>query len=323
MAFCEKCGTRDKIHDIVVIQDWPKALTQTGTSEKVPTEIAYTSKGIRWGYDIPSHVARHMWTKLQLNGKIAGEAAAIKSELPSTSEDEHSPKLPEDIIADFLKGIKQNLIKNLEKTYGVELWKSFPITLVITFPAVWSDAAKDKTMDSVNKAGFNKAELPKLKKILTVTEPEAASLFTLKSLQGSLMLDQLTVGDAFIVCDMGGGTVDLISYRITGVNPIAIEEATVGTGAQCGGSFVDRGFLSWLEKKLGPDDFAKISDGLVAEQLQRTSLPAKLGKMMQEFRSNKNGFDGTEGYIMSLQPPLTEIEDEERGMYEGELTVSE
>lgn len=288
----------------------------------MPTEIAYTTNGIRWGFDIPAQIPRHMWTKLQLEGPGVGTAVVIKRELSSTCNREDARKPAADIIADFLKKIKQQLIKNLEKTYGVELWKSFLIDLVVTFPAVWSDAAKEKTMVSVTKAGFNATELPNLKNVLTVTEPEAAALYTLKSMKGSRMIEQLAVGDGFILCDMGGGTVDLIAYRVTGINPIAIEEATVGTGEQCGGTFVDRGFLEWLEKKLGPKYFEMLSGGFCADQLPHTSLPAKLGKMVREFRPMKCGFDGTEGCVISLQPPLTEIEDEERGMSDGELMMT-
>lgn len=305
-----------------MVQDFPKATTQNGASEKVPTEIAYTSNGIRWGFDIPAQTPRHMWTKLRLEGLSTGKAADIKREILSSSDDEEAQKLPEDIIADFLKGIKQQLIKNLERTYGTELWKSFSITLVITFPAVWSDAAKAKTIRAVSKAGFNKNELPKLAQTMTVTEPEAAAIYTLNSMKGTLITDNLGVGAGFIICDMGGGTVDLIAYRITGIEPFTMEEATVGTGEQCGGTFVDRGFLQWLEKRLGSDYFEKISNGFRASQLPQTSLPTKLGKMMQEFRPIKCGFEGTEDYVVSLPPTLSDIEDEERGMSDGELLIS-
>ena len=305
-----------------MIQDFPKATTQNGTSEKVPTEIAYTSNGIRWGFDIPAQIPRHMWTKLRLEGRSTGKAAMIKREILSSGDNEEAQKLPEDIIADFLKGIKQLLIKNLERTYGTELWKSFPITLVITFPAVWSDAAKEKTMRAVFKAGFNDNELPKLAHTMTVTEPEAAAIYTLGSMKGTRMLEKLHVGAKFLVCDMGGGTVDLIAYHVTETDPMTLEEASIGTGEQCGGTFVDRGFIQFLETKLGEDNFAKISNGFHASQLPHTALPAKLGKMMQEFRPLKCGFEGTEDYVITLPPPLSDLEDDERGISDGELMIS-
>ena len=38
------------------------------------------------------------------------------------------------------------------------------------------------------------------------------------------------VGDAFVLCDAGGGTVDLISYEITKLDPLELRELVPGTG---------------------------------------------------------------------------------------------
>ena len=40
----------------------------------------------------------------------------------------------------------------------------------------------------------------------------------------------LAVGDGFVVCDAGGGTVDLISYEITSLKPIELKELVGSTG---------------------------------------------------------------------------------------------
>lgn len=57
------------------------------------------------------------------------------------------------------------------------------------------------------------------------------------------MLINLQVGDVFVLCDAGGGTVDLISYKVTQTSPtFKIEEAAVGTGAKCGASFIEEVF---------------------------------------------------------------------------------
>ena len=34
----------------------------------------------------------------------------------------------------------------------------------------------------------------------------------------------LEVGDAFVICDAGGGTVDLISYEIVSLKPFKLKE---------------------------------------------------------------------------------------------------
>jgi hypothetical protein len=41
----------------------------------------------------------------------------------------------------------------------------------------------------------------------------------------------LQVGDALVLCDAGGGTVDLISYEITNLEPLELKELVPCTGA--------------------------------------------------------------------------------------------
>lgn len=59
-----------------------------------------------------------------------------------------------------------------------------------------------------------------------IKEPEAAALYTLHSLDFAL-----EEGDAFVVCDAGGGTVDLISYEVEEVHPyLRLKELVPGNG---------------------------------------------------------------------------------------------
>jgi molecular chaperone DnaK (HSP70) len=151
---------------------------------------------------------RHIWTKLLLDEPKAGEISKIVKEL-SLDEAQGTSKKPVDIIAEYLAHVKAHLIKNLDILYGKGLWMTLPITLVVTVPAVWSDAAKNATLQAVSKGGFNSTELPQLERTTLTTEPEAAALYTIQSLRGGIQDNQFAVGDGFIVCDMGGGTVDL------------------------------------------------------------------------------------------------------------------
>jgi hypothetical protein len=113
-----------------------------------------------------------------------------------------------------------------------------------------------------------------------------------------------------------------ISYRVAELEPTILEEATVGGGDQCGGTFVDRAFLRWLERRLGTTDFVKIA-GNRSEELPRTSLSPKLSRMLQDFvLEAKSGFSGTQNSYMRLPPPLSSIEeDSARGIVDGEIQV--
>jgi hypothetical protein len=319
VSFCETSDIGGLGKDIEVIKDWPLKQTRIGTKEKIPSEIAVLDSSL-WGALIPPQVPRHMWTKLELDRPQTGEAAKILREL--SLDDTEPRKKPVHIIAEFLGHVKAHLVKNLDDQYGKELWRTLPVTLVVTVPAVWSDAAKDSTMQAVRMAGFDTAGFPLLKRTILTTEPEAAAIYTMQSLRGSVQDDQFAVGDGFIVCDMGGGTVDMISYRVASLNPTTLEEATIGSGDQCGGSFVERKFIQSLERRLGTADFVTIA-GTRSDDLPRTSLTPKMSRMIQDFvLEAKGGFSGTEKNHIRLPSPLNSIEeDHARRIYGGEIEL--
>jgi molecular chaperone DnaK (HSP70) len=320
VSICETSNTGLLEKHIEVINDWPSRHTKIGTKEKVPSEIAYGPDGPQWGALIPPNVARHMWTKLELDRPQTGEAGRILQEQKVFAD--ILGKQPVDIVADFLALIKDHLVSNLDHQYGRELWSTLPITLVVTVPAVWSDVAKDRTLKAVNMAGFNPTEFAQLKRTIVTTEPEAAAIYTIKTLRGSAQDAQLAVGDGFIVCDMGGGTVDLISYRVAQLQPTTVEEVTVGNGDQCGGTFVDKAFLQWLERRLGTNDFVNIA-GCRSEDIPRTSLSTKAARMLQDFTLEvKSGFSGTEINFLRLPSPLSGVDDKDRGISDGEIRIN-
>lgn len=55
--------------------------------------------------------------------------------------------------------------------------------IILTPLQEWSDSAKAKTFRAITRAGFNKKYFPNLNEIILANEPEAASLFVLKSIQ--------------------------------------------------------------------------------------------------------------------------------------------
>jgi hypothetical protein len=320
VSFCEVSKSEADGQPIEIIHDWPSRHTKIGTREKVPSEVAYLIEGICWGSSIPPHEKREMWTKLELDDNRVGEAVKIAKELSSSG----ARKRPVDIVADFLGQVRAHLIKNLDNKFGPELWRTLSLTLVVTVPAVWSDIAKYRTLQAVDRAGFNSSQFPQLTNpILVTTEPEAAAIYTMRTLRGTAQNEQLVIGDGFIVCDMGGGTVDLIAYKVKSLKPTIIEEATIGNGAQCGGCFVDRAFLRWLECRLGTTDFIKIA-GCRSEEIPRIALSKKAAKILQDFTLEiKTGFSGTEVGYLNLPNPLSAIdEDEIRGIRDGEITVT-
>lgn len=57
------------------------------------------------------------------------------------------------------------------------------------------------------------------------------------------------------MCDAGGGTVDLIAYKVTQVAPLRVEESAVGTGGLCGSAFVNYRFEDHVKERLGMERY--------------------------------------------------------------------
>ncbi|KAG0637899.1 hypothetical protein HOY80DRAFT_907084 [Tuber brumale] len=327
VAFCDS-SAGGSIEGIQLIHNWP-GKAQNATNEKVPSQVAYGSfaegRTFEWGNRIPPRAERQVWTKLQLDeGQRREELkmllALLSGNLENMSiggsgEDDDNPPLypgkqPQDVVADFLTGVNEHVVQTLIKQFSHRLLCTLQIEIVITVPAVWSDRAKDLTFQAVGKAGLGEFKYT----TSMIAEPEAAAIYTLKSLKGGASGDDIQVGDHFVLCDAGGGTVDLISYRVSSVSPsFKVEEAAVGTGDKCGATFVDRNFKEWLKGKLGEANYKKIPK----EKLMIGS------KLMKEFEDAKTSFsgDGPEGLI-TVPSEVGITEDASRGIEDGEILIT-
>ncbi|KAL4786295.1 hypothetical protein BJX76DRAFT_355201, partial [Aspergillus varians] len=223
---------------ISVIESWP---SHTGTQEgissvKVPTELRYTEDSVEWGFQIPALVARYQWFKLGLDESN-----------PLVSTKSWGDKTPAELTEDYLSALYKQILYTLEQKLGAALLRTIPLEFSLTVPAIWTEAAKDKTLKACQKAGFIKNG----EDISLVSEPEAAAIYAIHGLDPH----GLKVGDSFVLCDAGGGTVDLISYKIIALTPtLKVEEITTGTGGPCGSTFLNRRFADFLTRKLGRED---------------------------------------------------------------------
>ncbi|CAG8843527.1 22619_t:CDS:2, partial [Gigaspora margarita] len=69
---------------------------------------------------------------------------------------------------------------------------------------------------------------------------------------------KLQSGASFLMCDCGGGTVDLTSRNV--LNDGTLGEITERTGGLCGSTFVDKQFRIFLEQKLGKIWIGELSE---------------------------------------------------------------
>jgi len=149
-------------------------------------------------------------------------------------------------ISDYLGAFHEYVAEKILQKFGPSYSrKSFRYCL--TVPAMWSDKSKDVMREAAIKANLvTRADHPD--RLLLVSEPEAAALYC-KFKCEQYDLDH---GDRFMICDAGGGTVDLIVYEIAmSSEGRSMSEVTKGHGASCGSIFIDLNFGKLLIEKFG------------------------------------------------------------------------
>ncbi|KAI9891436.1 MAG: hypothetical protein M1814_002755 [Vezdaea aestivalis] len=346
VAYCD--GFSQRLDSIELISDWP-GYRRNVTDEKVPSQIAYGSfegpDGIKtdrlWGNLIGPELQsdRYVWTKLLLDQDqdqeeplhnmlqklflfTAGTSQGVvapkdpSADAAATSPSPNKPtRQPLLVVTDFLTEVRKFVFQTMEERLGKVLFQTTDVEIVFTVPAVWSERARELTHRAVSNAAFGRSQNQSSNtKISIVTEPEAAAVYTMKSIKESVGGSSLQVGDHFILCDAGGGTVDLLSYRIKNLDPrFQIEEAAVGTGDKCGSTFVDRAFLKWLRNKIGDSAFENIPPNKVQEG----------SKIRREFEAIKHHFDGSVSDQYITVPREAKVKDDlAKGIEDGDITIT-
>lgn len=205
-----------------------------------------------------------------------------------------------DVIYDYLSAIHKHVMATLYRRIDRSVMQKSVVMFALTVPAIWSDAARKKTQEAASKAGMGKDPPPQI-----FSEPECAAIYALKDLDD---IDSLRCNDRILVCDAGGGTVDIITYDVLQINPLSIVECTTGTGDYCGSTFVDREFEKLLVRRMGSHYTAM--------------LPLHRHQVIKNFEAIKVAFrDEPEQKVFYVYLP-TIGDMEEIGVYSGNLHIS-
>lgn len=241
------------------------------TSDKVPTEISYVpppsrssstgsnnppntiprkpppapSAPYKWGFQPSPTTPRLRCLKLFLDRQQ--KLPSYISPLETSALLRSANKTVLEAVSDYLSALHTHTLDTLTRRYGSSFVATTPIDWVLTVPAVWGDAAKNATRRAAERAGMTTGPAGS-GGIRLISEPEAAAVYTLRAIQPNC----LNVGDNFIVCDAGGGTVDLIAYEISAMSPsLLLEESSIGTGGLCGSVFLNYAFEEHCRRRLG------------------------------------------------------------------------
>ncbi|MCJ1312954.1 hypothetical protein MMC25_006630 [Agyrium rufum] len=332
LAWCLDDGLNEpSIDDITVYKGWPG-----GNTTKVPSTYSYdkVEQGRpprkQWGHDIDrlSHVIR--WTKLSLgkqsseqellalrdllrsfspqNNQMSTTPAGLNAHVPG-----HVAKSPTDVVSDYLEKVIKQWHNSVTAT-SRHTFEHVPLDVVITHPAKWPYENLNSLYRAVNNSLLR--QNVRLRDIFLSSEPESCALYTTHGMT-AYSEDSLIVGESFIVCDAGGGTIDLVSYRILSNAPLELQKVGVITGGNFGATLIDKAFLDWLRPRI-------LNLNLSSNADSRNGLHVMGpigGNLVENFQRVKHSFTGdpTQGPFVVTVPSDALVSTRYRDDYDSDL----
>lgn len=293
------------------ILNWPGSFE---TFRKIPTCLLYDEQGrvLAWGLEAKNAspmagTTRCEWFKLFLEPNALRDESAIDPRLPTLPPG----KKAIDLIIDFLSCLWEYAKDQITRDIGAvadlnsaDVW--------LTVPAAWDargcdimrEAAISAGLVQSSRAGDNQWR----DRLRIITEPEAAAVHCAHLSN----LHHLKPSQNFIVCDAGGGTVDLAVYKIIGqMANLEIAEMCARSGANCGSLFLDLRFRE-LVKTLLADHPAHLD-------------PASLAYFMHSFsETDKLNYSGIEDDDNMFHFTCFNVEDPHDpsvGLINGQLSI--
>ncbi|OJJ43061.1 hypothetical protein ASPZODRAFT_169644 [Penicilliopsis zonata CBS 506.65] len=258
--------------NITTVSKWPPRTR----GEKVPSRISYSEGGIvppLWGFEVTPDAEAFVWTKLLLDQNL--QHGDFNDEILEKVVGFEIMKLPAGrdavtTIADFLAqlyniGHQAQRLPRVRWNFGSQCQ-----------PAGLRRSRVSCRMQYNYRAGFGSDHF--LHRVNIMSEPEAAALSIVHETELNLQC-----GDGVLVCDCGGGTVDITTLYITEIDPIpCFDQITTVTGGRCGGAAIDARLYQLLAYKYM---------GACDEFLPRLFRPGS--QFMNAFQQIKQDFDGT------------------------------
>ncbi|KAI8723147.1 hypothetical protein NCS52_00169900 [Fusarium sp. LHS14.1] len=236
----------DTIHEI---SEWPAENHMNQQEVQVPT--VYDIASGKWGYQVTPDMKPVRWFKLLLlsDDDLAKEEnqEVSRSKQLREARDQLSNNPGKitavDLVGQYLKNLWDHTYKTLKTMVDID---SIPLCVAITIPAIWPHYAQNAMREAAKIAGITKRRTIGTPTLGLVQEPEAASL---SIMQERGLLAEIKPGECFVVCDAGGGTVDVISYMVVSNDPFRLKECVKGEGGLCGAVRIDEAFEAHLMGK--------------------------------------------------------------------------
>ncbi|QPC70663.1 hypothetical protein HYE68_001415 [Fusarium pseudograminearum] len=230
-------------NNITPIKGWPAEDHRNRNEIQVPT--LYDIESGKWGYLITPDMKPIKWFKLLLlkDEDIKNEEGGSSRQLRETIEilkTSAANITPVQVVGLYLRAVWSFTYASLKSMVDID---NLPLHVAITVPASWPDYAKNSMRQAAKIAGITKHRPIGETTLITVEEPEAAALASLFQRNSFL---EIKKNETFIVCDAGGGTIDVISYKVLSEHPLGLEECIPGRGKLDGAFLIDQAFFRYL-----------------------------------------------------------------------------
>ncbi|KJZ76719.1 hypothetical protein HIM_04055 [Hirsutella minnesotensis 3608] len=237
---------------VSVLSGWPARSGSSKDKLKAPSALVYrsASRPPHWGFDIPANESALKWFKLllleekDLSPEIKRSEHLRNAKLMLQQSNRHVVE----VIGDYLRELWKHALEDIEKNIGKRQVAASAFELVVTLPAIWPLYARMRMREAVQLSGIMEDRQGKKTKMSFISEPEAAALASIRDFSGRAMFKK---GDHFVVCDAGGGTVDIItykSYKRTRQRSARLSKEMIG--GLCGAVRLDEGFFRLLKSRL-------------------------------------------------------------------------
>ncbi|KAF5656550.1 heat shock 70 kDa 12B [Fusarium heterosporum] len=207
--------------EVHAIYGWKSEDHRNRNEVQVPT--LYDIASGSWGYEITPDMTPIKWFKLLLLKK----EDITKEEIQNSAQLQEARKLlsqatngmtPVRIVGLYLKNIWEHTYAALRSILDIE---NLPLRVAITIPAIWPAYAQSAMREAAKIAGIMDYREIGETTLILVQEPEAAALASLFQRNS---FPEIQKNESFVVCDAGGGTVDVISYKVVSEEPFKLEE---------------------------------------------------------------------------------------------------
>lgn len=238
---CCYAFAKENNKDIEDIKRWPR---QNTFYPKTPTSLLYDLGGTTtetWGQNAHN---TFWFSRGYVNKRLISRFKLL------LNQDKSVPELPpgltvEGVIRDYLKGFHTHICTQIAMSFG-NLYDVNKLRYCLTVPAGWSDQAKIIMRNAATQAGLiNREDHPD--RLMLISEPEAAALYCQRNCDEF----DLKHGQQFLICDAGGGTVDLVVFEIDeSSGRRRLKEITTAKGESCGSTFLDIRMQELLRRRI-------------------------------------------------------------------------